>query len=147
MIGISFRDRDGNRAKATCYCAVSTLQADAWMLAIAIADRMAALSNALLSKIELTWRYTIDSPAEPANDSSIERKILMLITNEDEEINGLVIPSPADNWETIGNYAGIRLDLASAAAVQFVAMLESIDFRTDDNRQLGTILAAGGLAL
>ena len=117
------------------------------MLAIAIADRMAALSDALLSKIELTWRYTIDSPAEPALDSTVERKILMLITNEDEEINGLVIPSPADNWETIGNYAGIRLDLASAAAVQFVAMLESIDFRTDDNRPLGIILAAGGLAL
>lgn len=117
------------------------------MLAIAIADRMAALSNARLTKIELTWKYTIDSPAEPALDSTIERKILMLITNADDEINAIVIPSPADNWEQIGNYAGIRLDLASAAAAQFVAMLLAIDFRTDDNRVLGTILAAGGLAL
>lgn len=117
------------------------------MLAIAIADRMQALSNALLSKIELTWKYTIDSPAEPPFDSTIERKILMLITNEDGEINGLVIPSPADNWEIIGNYAGIRLDLESPAATGFVTMLESLDLRTDDNRALGTILAAGGLAL
>lgn len=146
-IGITFRDRDGNRAKATCYCAVSASQADAWMLAIAIADRMAALSNALLTKIDITRKYRIDSPAEPALDSTIERKILMLMTNADDEINALVIPSPADNWESIGSYTGIRLDLASAAAAAFVVMLESLDLRTDDNRALGIVLAAGGLTI
>ena len=146
-IGITFRDRDGNRAKATCYCAFAAPVADVWTLAFALAARMEALSNALLYKIDLSWRFTVDSPAEPALDSTNERKLLLLITNEDEEINGLVVPSPADNWEATGPYAGIRLDLASAGAVGFVAMLESIDLRTDDNRPVGTILAAGGLAI
>jgi hypothetical protein len=146
-IGITFRDRDGNRAKATCYCAFAVPQSDAWSLANGIADRMQAISNALLWKIDLTWRYTIDSPAAPALDSTNERKILMLITNEDDEINAIVIPSPAANWESVGSYAGIRLDLASAAATSFAAMLASTDLRTDDDRAVGTILAAGGLAI
>lgn len=118
------------------------------MLAIGISDRIAALSNAVLFKIELVWRYTIEPPWSPAEGSTIERKILMLMTNEDEEINGIVIPSPADSiWETLGSYAGIRLDLLSAGAVGFADMLTLVDLRTDDNRAVGTVLAAGGLAL
>ena len=117
------------------------------MLAIAIGDRMQALSDALLFKIELTWRHTIDSPAAPALDSTIARKILILVTNADGDINGLVVPSPADNWETIGSYAGIRLDLASAGAVGFADLLLAVELRTDDDRAFGTILSVGGLAL
>ncbi len=146
-IGISFRDRDGNKAKSTFYCPVATPIADCWSLAYTIAARMAALSNGLLFKIDLTWKYIIDSPAEADASADLERKILMLVTNEDDEINGLVIPSPADNWETTGSYAGIRLDLASAGALGFAAMLATMDLRTDDNRPVGTTLAAGGLAL
>lgn len=95
----------------------------------------------------MAWRWTIDEPGDPGENSTIERKLLLLITNEDQEINGVIAPSPADNWETTGNYAGIRLDLASAGALAFADMLGAIDLRTDDNRQLGTVLAAGGLAL
>lgn len=108
---------------------------------------MQAISNALLYKIDLTWRYTVDSPPDPAFDSTNQRKILLLITNADEEINGIVLPSPADNWEALGEYAGIRLDLASAGAVAFSAMLLTFDLRTEDNRALGTTLAAGGLEI
>lgn len=147
-MGVYFRDRDYNRAKATCYCAVGMSQADAWMLAIAIADRMAALSDAVVTKVDLVWRYTIDSPGTPADTSDISRKILMLVTNADDEINGMIIPSPqAAIWETLGAYAGIRLDLASSGAVGFVGMLEAVDLRTGDNRIFGTVLAAGGLAI
>jgi len=108
---------------------------------------MQALSDALLHKIVLTWRYTIDSPAEAPVETDLSRKILMLITNDDQEVNGIVIPSPADNWESTGSYAGIRLDLASSSAIQFAAMLLTMDLRTDDNHAVGTILAAGGLEL
>jgi len=108
---------------------------------------MQALSNGLLVKIDLTWRYTVDSPADADASADLSRKILMLVVNADDEINGLVIPSPRDLWETTGAYAGIRLDLTSAGALGFVALLESMDMRTDDNRALGTILAAGGLAI
>jgi hypothetical protein len=147
-IRITFRDRDGNRAQATCYCAVSTPQAAVWTLAYILAGRMAALSNALLTQIDLTWRYTIDVPIDPPDDSTNERKILMLITNADDEINGIMISSPrSELWETTGSYAGIRLDLASAGAVGFADMLTTMDLRTDDNRELGTVLSTGGLAL
>jgi hypothetical protein len=70
-----------------------------------------------------------------------------LMTNEDGEINGMIVPSPNDLWETTGSYAGIRLDLMSAGALAWIDMLAALDLRTQDNRQLGTILAAGGLAL
>jgi hypothetical protein len=146
-IGVSFRDRDGNAAKMTFYCRFAIPIADVWTLAIAIADRAGALSDALVVAIDLAWRWTVDSPATPGPESTIERKLLLLMVNSDDEINGMIVPSPADNWETIGNYAGIRLDLASDAAAGWVAMLEAIDFRTEDDRPLGTILAAGGLAL
>lgn len=145
-IGVTFRDRDSNSAKTTFYCAFATPIADAMILAAAIADRVGALSDAVIVKIDLVYRWTIDDPATPAESSNIERKLLMLMLNSDDEINGIIVPSPADNWESIGSYAGIRLDLASDAAAGWVAMLEAIDFRTEDGRQLGTILAAGGLA-
>jgi len=146
-IGLSFRDRDGNSAKSTIYCVWATPIADAWTLAFGIGDRMLALSNALLYQIELVYRHTVDSPAEPGLDSTVERKILMLVTNTDEEINGMVIPSPGDVFEVVGSYAGIRLDLAGAGALGFADMLLAVDLRTDDNRSFGTTLAAGGLAL
>jgi hypothetical protein len=146
-IGFSYRDRDGNKAKATCYCNAAISVAAIWNLAYFIAGKMQNLSNALLIKIELTWHYRADTVIEPPFDSTNERKILLLMLNSDDEINGMVVPSPIDNWESTGAYAGIRLDLASAGALGWVAMLESIDLRTDDNRPVGTILAAGGLAL
>jgi hypothetical protein len=109
---------------------------------------MEALSNALLWKIDLLWRYTVDTPGEAAAEADLSRHILMLITNEDEEINAIVIPSPQDAiWEALGSYAGIRLDLASSGAIGFAAMLSSFDLRTDDNRTLGIVLAAGGLEI
>lgn len=146
-IGLTYRDRDSNRAKITFYCAWTGTAAAVWILATALADRVSDLSNGLLCKIDLTWRYTVDSPASADASADLGRKILLLITNADDEINGIVIPSPADNWEIAGSYAGIRLDLASAGATQFAAMLLVVDLRTEDDHAVGTILAAGGLAL
>jgi hypothetical protein len=146
-MGLSFRDRDGNRAKATCYCAFAMSQSDAWALAFGIGDRMQAISNGVLFKVELTWRYTIDSPAAPAAGSNVARKILMLVTNEDDEINGIVIPSPGDIFESIGAYAGIRLDLATSGAIGFADMLLVVELRTSDDRAVGTHLVTGGLQI
>jgi hypothetical protein len=146
-VGITLRDRDNNSAKVTFYCAFATPIADAWSFALAVADRVGALSDALITSIDIAWRWTVDSPATPALTSSIERKLLLFMINADEDINGMIIPSPSDNWETIGSYAGIRLDLASAGALQWSAMLAALDLRTQDGRELGTVLAAGGLAL
>lgn len=145
-IGLTFRDRDSNSAKVTFYCAFATPIADAMIAAAAMADRVGAMSDAIIVRIELAYRWTVDSPATPADSSNIERKLLLLMVNSDDEINGMIIPSPADNWETTGSYAGIRLDLASAGALQWSAMLAAIDLRTQDDRQLGAVLAAGGLA-
>ncbi len=148
MIGISFRDRDANRAKVTCYCAVGLSETDAWMLAAAISERMSALSDATLTKVELAWRYTVDSLGTPADSSDISRKILMLVTNDAGDINGLIIPSPsAAIWETTGPYAGIRLDLLSTGALAFAELLTLVDLRTAANDQFGTTLVTGGLAL
>lgn len=146
-IGLSFADREGNRAKATCYCAFALPEDDVWSLAFFVADKMQAISNGVLSKIELVWRYTIDDPGTPAEESDVARKILMLMTNEDGEVNGIVIPSPGDIWETTGSYAGIRLDLAGAGALGWADMLLVMDLRTEDNRAVGTVLTAGGLML
>lgn len=146
-IGISFNDRDGNRAKATCYCPIAASEDNAWALAMLIGDRMQAFSDGVLFKIELTWKYRIESPATPPDDSTVERKLLLLMTNEDEEINGMIVPSPADVFESTGPYAGIRLDLASAGAIGFADMLLVVELQTSDNRPVGTVLAAGGLAI
>ncbi len=146
-IGVRFRDRDSNSAKITFYCPFATPIADAMTLALAYAARAAAVSNGVVDQVELAYRYTIDDPPDPPDDSNVNRGVLLLITNDAGEINGMVIPSPGEIWETTGSYAGIRVDLAGAGALTFAAMLGAIDLRTDDNRQLGTILAAGGLAL
>lgn len=145
-IGFTFRDRDHNAAKMTIYSRFAVPIADVWTMANAMAGAAGALSDGVLEAIELTYRWTIDDPGIPADSSNIERKILMLMINSDDEINGIIVPSPGDIWESTGSYAGIRLDLASDAAAGWVAMLEAVDFRTRDGHLLGTVLAAGGLA-
>jgi hypothetical protein len=104
------------------------------------------MSDAVITGIDIAYRWTVDDPGTPAESSNIERKILMLMINADEDINGMIVPSPRDNWEPTGNYAGIRLDLASAGALAWIDMLQALDLRTPDDRQLGQLLAAGGLA-
>lgn len=145
-IGFTFRDRDHNAAKMTIYSRFVVPIADVWTMALAMASAAGALSDATLEAIELIYRWTIDDPGLPADSSSIERKILMLMINADDEINGIIIPSPGDVWESTGSYAGIRLDLLGAPALGWVAMLGDVDFRTKDGHLLGTVLAAGGLA-
>lgn len=146
-IGLTYRDRDSNKAVFTCYCAFDIPIVDAYTYAVAMASRVSAISDALIVAIDLTWRWTIDDPGFAPLGSTIERKILLLMTNEDGEINGIVVPSPSDNWEHTGAYAGIRLDLASAGALAWLDMLAALDLRTEDNRAVGTVLAAGGLAI
>lgn len=146
-IGLTFSDRDSNSAKMTCYCAFATSIADAWAFAFVVADRASAMSDAVITGIDIAYRWTIDDPAAPGDSSSIERKILMLMVNSDDEINGMIVPSPkAELWETTGSYAGIRLDLAGDGALAWIDMLAALDLLTVDGRLLGS-LVVGGLAL
>jgi hypothetical protein len=145
-VGVTFRDRDGNSATLTSYCTFAVPIADAWTFALGVADRVAPLSDAVITAIQIAYRWTIDAPAAPADSSSIERKILLLMVNADSEINGMMIPSPrVELWETTGNYAGIRLDMASAGALAWVDMLANVALLTRDARDLGSLIT-GGLA-
>lgn len=146
-IGLTFRDRDGNRAVLTCYCSFAATIAESWTLANMMADRAGALSDAVIVQISIAYRYTIDSPSSAGDASNIEHKLLLLMKNADEEVNGMIIPSPRDLFETTGSYAGIRLDMSSSGALAWIDLLESIDLRTQDDRALGTTLVVGGLAL
>lgn len=132
----------------TSYAPYDAPIADVWSFALALGELARSVSSAELIQIELRWRHTIDSPALAPIETDLSRKILLLVTNEDDEINALTIQSPRDElWEISGNYAGIRLDLASAGALAFVEMLEAMLLRTKDDREFGITLVAGGLAL
>lgn len=147
VIGITFSDRDTNRAKNTFYTAWTLTIADVWALAEHLASALEAISDAALYKIEVVYRWRADDPPDAPDSSSVERKVLLLITNDDAEINGIIIPSPIDLFETTGAYAGVRIDLLNPGIVAFQDMLGTLDFRTDDDRQLGQVVAAGGLTL
>lgn len=148
VIGISFRDRDGNQAKITCYSPWSFTVAALWTCAETLAERIQALSDAVLVKIELLWRFRPDTIPEAPESSNVERKLLLLIENENEEINGLIVPSViVDIFEQSGVYAGIRADLDHPGFDAFMALLTTINFQTKDNRALGDTIAAGGLAI
>jgi hypothetical protein len=148
VIGLTFCDRGDNRSKMTSYAPFSTPVADVWNFAFSLGSLAQSMSNAALEKVELRWRHTVDSPAVAPIETDLSRKILLLVTNEDDEINAMTIPSPrVELWETIGPYAGIRLDLGSAGALGLVDMLEAMSLRTKDDRQFGINLIAGGLAL
>lgn len=147
VIGITYRDRDGNRAKITFYTAWNLTIADVWALANNLASAASSISNALLYKIEILYRWRADDPPLAAESSDVERKVLLLITNDADEINGIIIPSPIELWELTGSYAGIRVDLLHPAILAFQDALAELDYRTDDDRQFGQVVAAGGLAL
>ena len=144
---ITFRDRDGNSAVLTSYCAFAVPIALAWSFALAMAERVAPLSDAGIVAIQIAYRWTIDDPAAPAESSSIERKLLLLHVNPEDEINGMIIPSPkAELFETTGTHAGIRLDMSSAGALAWIDMLAALELLTKQAHALGA-LEVGGLAL
>ena len=121
--------------------------ADVWTLAYTLADAVSDLSDGVLAEISILYRWRDYTPTEAPESSDVERKVLFLITNLDGDINGVIIPSPIEIWEITGSYAGIRVDLLHASVVALQEALEAQDYRTDDNRQLGTMITAGGLAL
>jgi hypothetical protein len=145
-VSITFRDRDGNSAVLTVYCAFATPIADAWTFALAMVGVVTPLSDGLIVAVQIAYRWTMDDPATPAESSNIERKLLLLHVNSEDEINGMIIPSPRiELFETLGNYAGIRLDLASTGALAWIDMLTRVELLTREGHELG-VLAVGGLA-
>lgn len=147
-IGITLRDRDGNRGKVRCYVPWTFAVAELWSFAELLAERMLAISDAALADIDILWRYQIDNLPDAPETSSVERKLLLLLENANEEINGLIVPSVnIDIFEQSGVYAGIRADLENPAFDALMALLTTINFQTKDNRPLGQQIAAGGLAI
>lgn len=146
-IGITFRDRDGAKGRMTFSTPWNLTIADIWLLANRLADRASALSNAPLYRIDLLYRWRPDDQPEAPASSDVSRKLLLLITNAQQEINGMIIPSTRDVFESTGSYAGIRADLLHPAIVQFGELLLSIPFQTEDGRDLGATIAAAGLTL
>lgn len=140
-------DRDGNKAKSTFYVPWGTSMADAWTMAYELANRVSSLSNGVLVRIELVYKYRPDAVPAAPDGSTNERKLLLLITNDVGEIYGLVVPSPGDIFELAGAYTGIRVDLNNSVVIAFGEMLAAVELRTDDNRPVGTEITTGGLAL
>lgn len=146
-IGLTYRDRGGNRAKCTTYCAWATPIAAVWDLANAFRSAIAPLTSAQLVKIEITYRHTIDDQADDQADADLERRVLFLVENADGMINAVLIPAPREMWEISGPYAGIRVDLLSTSAIAFVELIQAIELRTRDGGDFGNNLVVGGLAL
>lgn len=121
--------------------------ADVWTLAYTLSDAISAISDGVIAEITILYRWRDYTPAEAPSSSNVERKVLFLVTNLDGDINGVIIPSPIDIWEITGSYAGIRVDLLHASVIALQEALEAQDYRTNDDRQLGQVVAAGGLAL
>lgn len=147
VIGFTFTDRDANTAKVTFYTDWTLAIGDVQALADYIESRLVSVSDAVLSRVEIVFRWRADDPPEAPETADLERKLLLLITNDAGEINGLIIPSPIDLFEPLGPFAGVRADLTNAAVLAFQDMLGEFEFRTADDRQLGQVIAAGGLAL
>lgn len=146
-IKLTFLDRDQNEAQVNFYVPYSTTVEQAWAVADAIAARVQVLSNALLWRIQLVWKWTADMPGPADVDSNVRRALLLLVQASDERINALLVPSPRDSvFEIDGRYAGVRVDLDNAAVSGFVSVLE-LPLLTPDGGAFGTDIITGGLSL
>jgi hypothetical protein len=147
-IKFTFIDRDRNEAAVTMYLPFAVSVDDALEWSYSTVSQFSALSNALVVRIQVSYKHTIDDPGLPDPQSNTRQNVMLFVENDQGDINALVVPSPRPLiFEQAGPYAGIRLDLAGAAAVQFQAGILAYLLRTEDNRQFGTTLLTGGLAL
>lgn len=146
-IKLTFLDRDQNEAQVNFYVSYGATAEQAWEVADAIAARLQVLSNALLWRIQIVWKWTADMPGPADVDSNVRRAVLVLVAGPDDAINALLIPSPRSTiFEADGRYAGIRLDLDNAAVSGFVSVLE-LPLLTPDGGAFGTDIITGGLSL
>jgi hypothetical protein len=141
-----FADRDGNRGALQWYIP-SSLDPDTVLAsAIAIAlPRIQACSDSVFDHVTLEYRSLPGASSLPGATSNMRRKALLIFRNADSELDALSIPSPVDSlFESSGIYAGMRVDAGQLA--DLVDMLDSILFRTKDDRPFGSLFIAGSLA-
>lgn len=148
MLNIGYIDRDGNKAQVTQWMPYAASIDDTLAYADNFISNTNAISDALVYRMEMVWKYTIDVLPMPSVTSDISRGLLILIENDSGELSGIRIPSPkAELFETTGKYAYIRMDKTNSAVIDFQTLLNTQDFRTADNRQLGHTIINGGLML
>jgi hypothetical protein len=141
-----FMDRDGNMGAVQWYIPSSLDPESVLENAIALAlPRIQACVDSAFDHVVVEYRSSPGASSSPGATSNIHRKALLIFSNADSELDALSIPSPvATLYETSGIYAGMRVDAGQLA--DLVNMLDSILFRTKDDRPFGSVFVAGSLA-
>lgn len=146
MVNFGFTDRDANKAQSTFWLSYDTPISDALDYAEQWMSNANAISNGVIYKFEMVWKYIVDDAPAAGIYSDTRRGLLVLVENSDGDLSGLRIPSPKlDLFETSGKYAGIRLDKTHPDVINFATLIAATNFRTADNREFGHTLINGGL--
>lgn len=145
-IKLCFRDREDRRAYVTTYALSGSEISEVYVMASQFASVLQGISNGLVVKIQISYHWH-SSEETSIYSGDKNRKLLFLAANEDEDINAIVIPWPADVFEKEGDYKDIRIDLQDDRIIAFIAWLESNPISTRDGRDFGHNNPIGGLML
>lgn len=110
---------------------------------------MEAISDAVVDEIKLYYRGYENTPATPAIGSEVAQFVGLYYSNEGE-FDAVFIPAPKPSlYETVGPYAGIRVDTSNPTVL---ALLESLNLAlatagASVSFPLGSGFMAGGRVL
>jgi len=145
-----FRDRSGNEASSHLYFPISTSVDDVFVAVNNAIPFYAAVSDALIVRVVAEYEYYFVGLPDPSITSDVKRTVLLFYRNEDSRIERISVPSPRVSiFETVGEYAGIRIDMSNPAIIQWANLTlgDLIIFKTKDGDTMGPDLLTGGLAI
>jgi hypothetical protein len=144
-----WRDRDSNKAVTTMYLPFALTLAQVQTVADGWRSRANALSDAVIVRVTYTWETFHDNDPDTAGPRLFPYKALLFYRNVDY-YECFVLPAPkASLFETVGNYAGIRVDMSNPTVASDIADLSTAleDTTTIEGYFWPDMYVVGGLCI
>lgn len=115
MVRFTLIDRGNRKGSVSIRLPFSTSIGDAFSWAFDVAEKLLALSNAVLPQITITYEMRDASPALAPVGTDLSEKVAFYYRNGDM-YEATVLPSPKEElFSTEQPYAGIRVDESASA--------------------------------
>lgn len=124
FVRLRFRDNDGAESTCQTNLAISVSHASALAFLSSWRGVVAALSSAVCIEADIVLRWTETTPAPAGAQSDITRHGVFIFDTPVPAFATVRVHSIADTFlETVGPYAGIRIDQTLAAVLDFISAL------------------------
>lgn len=120
---LQYMDHHGRVAQLRLRYPSSVPYTEVYSRAMQIHARIAPLSSAVLTEVKVQYGIAESDPGMPVSGIPAQEALVLFYRNG-EDYDAVYVPGPLPQlWETVGDYAGIRLDMGNSSVAPLVESL------------------------